>query len=104
RECLLLTHIHLTRSPPHPSHPPPSPLFPYTTLFRSWHNTEASITQLFATESIRILRKQGAPIEVQGQTLNLIGVDFETRVHFHIDRKSTRLNSITVASRMPSSA
>jgi predicted MPP superfamily phosphohydrolase len=37
--------------------------------------TEDSITRLFATRNVRILRQQHAPIEVRNQTLNLIGVD-----------------------------
>ncbi len=39
--------------------------------------TEESITHLFATAQIRILRQQRVPIQLHGETLNLIGVDFE---------------------------
>jgi uncharacterized protein len=37
--------------------------------------TEESITRLFAAQDIRILRQERAPIQLQGETLNLIGVD-----------------------------
>ena len=37
--------------------------------------TEESITRLFATRGIRILRQERAPIRLRGETLNLIGVD-----------------------------
>ena len=37
--------------------------------------TEESITRLFAAEGIRILRQERAPIQLRGETLNLIGVD-----------------------------
>ena len=39
--------------------------------------TEESITRLFATEQIRILRQERVPIQSHGETLNLIGVDYE---------------------------
>jgi predicted MPP superfamily phosphohydrolase len=37
--------------------------------------TEASITELFAVHNIRILRQAHAPIQSQGETINLIGID-----------------------------
>jgi predicted MPP superfamily phosphohydrolase len=37
--------------------------------------TEESITRLFAAEGIHILRQERAPIQLRGETLNLIGVD-----------------------------
>jgi predicted MPP superfamily phosphohydrolase len=37
--------------------------------------TEESITRLFAAQGIRILRQERAPIQLHGETLNLIGVD-----------------------------
>jgi predicted MPP superfamily phosphohydrolase len=37
--------------------------------------TEESITRLFAAQGIRILRQERAPIQLQGETLNLIGID-----------------------------
>ena len=47
----------------------------------AWSKTEDSITRLFGGVGIRILRQARAPITVQGETLNLIGVDFQTRMH-----------------------
>lgn len=44
-----------------------------------WTETEDSITRLFAQKEIRILRQERAAIESGGETLNLIGVDFQTR-------------------------
>ncbi len=44
-----------------------------------WTKTEDSITQLFAARRICILRQQRAAIARQGEALNLIGVDFQTR-------------------------
>jgi uncharacterized protein len=38
---------------------------------------EASIAHLFAAEGIRILRQEHAPLQWSGETLNLIGIDFE---------------------------
>jgi hypothetical protein len=38
-------------------------------------HTEESITRLFAVQGIRILRQERAPIQLHGETLNLIGVD-----------------------------
>jgi predicted MPP superfamily phosphohydrolase len=37
--------------------------------------TEESMTRLFAAQGIRILRQERAPIQLHGETLNLIGVD-----------------------------
>jgi predicted MPP superfamily phosphohydrolase len=37
--------------------------------------TEESITRLFAAQGVRILRQERAPIQLHGETLNLIGVD-----------------------------
>jgi len=37
--------------------------------------TEESITRLFAAQNVRILRQEHAPIQVRGETLNLIGLD-----------------------------
>ena len=44
-----------------------------------WSRTQRSITRMFGAHGIRILRQQRAPIQLHGETLNLIGVDFETR-------------------------
>jgi uncharacterized protein len=37
--------------------------------------TEESITRLFAAQGIRILRQERAPIQLRGETINLIGID-----------------------------
>src|SRR2546430_16660568 len=71
--------------------PPRSTLFPYTTLFRSL--VAAKLDKLedqFVTRSGRRVR---LAIYVDPGKLDQCG-----------DRKSTRLNSVTVKSRMPSSA
>jgi uncharacterized protein len=39
--------------------------------------TEESITHLLAREQIRILRQDRAPIELNGESLNIIGIDYE---------------------------
>lgn len=44
-----------------------------------WTDTEDSIARLFAAQHIRILRRESAPIRSQGATLNLLGVNFESR-------------------------
>jgi len=38
-------------------------------------HTEESLTRLFAAQGIHILRQQRAPIQLKGETINLIGVD-----------------------------
>src|SRR5207245_10248296 len=79
--------------------PPPSPLFPYTTLFRS--PAERLTTAWFR----RRAHAQGESDVVLEQSPS--GPGWLVREIWranHPDRKSTRLNSITVASRMPSSA
>ena len=52
-----------------------------------WTHTEASITRLFALRNIRILRQERTPIQVGGESLNLIGVDYEshTRMGHHME-------------------
>jgi predicted MPP superfamily phosphohydrolase len=42
----------------------------------AWARVEDSITRLFLQAGIRILRRQNAAIAIQGQSLNLIGVDY----------------------------
>ncbi|MGE5326171.1 MAG: metallophosphoesterase [Deltaproteobacteria bacterium] len=42
-------------------------------------DTEASITGLFAAKQIRILRQERASIQSRGETLNLIGVDYQEK-------------------------
>lgn len=44
----------------------------------AWTGTEDSITRLFGQAGVRILRYERAPIAIGGETLNLLGVDFET--------------------------
>lgn len=39
--------------------------------------TEESITRLFATQQIRLLRQERVSIQSQAETLNLIGVDYQ---------------------------
>jgi len=39
--------------------------------------TEESITDLLAREQIRILRQERAPLELNGESLNIIGIDYE---------------------------
>lgn len=46
-----------------------------------WTHTQASITRLFAMRDIKILRQERTPIQVGGENLNLMGVDFESRGH-----------------------
>jgi predicted MPP superfamily phosphohydrolase len=43
-----------------------------------WSRTEDSITRLFAQKGIRILRQERAPIQAGGETLNLVGVDYQS--------------------------
>jgi uncharacterized protein len=38
-------------------------------------STEGSITRLFAAKGIRILRQEGVPIRLRGETINLMGID-----------------------------
>jgi predicted MPP superfamily phosphohydrolase len=45
-------------------------------------HTQASITALFAQRDVRILRYERAPIQVGKESLNLIGVDYESRRHW----------------------
>ncbi len=43
-----------------------------------WTHTQASITRLFAAQGTKILRQQRAAIHAGNESLNLIGVDFES--------------------------
>ncbi len=43
-----------------------------------WSDTEDSITGLFAQKGIRILRQERAGIQVGGDALNLVGVDYQS--------------------------
>ncbi len=46
-----------------------------------WTHTQASITRLFAQRNIKILRHQRTAIHAGHESLNLIGVDFESLGH-----------------------
>jgi uncharacterized protein len=43
-----------------------------------WTHTQASITRLFAAQGVKILRQERTAIEAGGESLNLIGVDFQS--------------------------
>ncbi len=43
-----------------------------------WSEIEESITRLFASRGIRILRQERAAISLRGETLNLVGVDYQS--------------------------
>jgi uncharacterized protein len=47
----------------------------------AWSGTEDSITRMFQQVGVRILRRERVPVSTQGESFNLIGVDFETRRH-----------------------
>jgi predicted MPP superfamily phosphohydrolase len=53
--------------------------------------TEATITRLFATEQIRMLRQERVPIQSHGETLNLIGVDYQ-QARFSADHDGHLVN------------
>src|SRR5580658_7576151 len=48
----------------------------------AWAGVEDSITELFSQTGVRILRAANLPIAVNGESLNLIGVDFESPRRF----------------------
>jgi hypothetical protein len=48
----------------------------------AWSRSETSIARLFEQAGIRMLRQARVPITTQGEALNLIGVDFETRLRW----------------------
>src|SRR5689334_24585372 len=78
---------------PHPR----STLFPYTTLFRSLDQAEASAHRRREQAEPRSRADQGEPLECHGNRLR-VGALGDPHVHaviFHgrVDRKSTRLNS-----------
>src|SRR3989442_15224528 len=84
--------------------PPRSTLFPYTTLFRSGAGEVERVQeeveqQLPDGEGVRVHARR-----LPRGLLELQVLDPRHRPHHLQDRKSTRLNSITSASRMPSSA
>jgi predicted MPP superfamily phosphohydrolase len=47
-----------------------------------WAHVEDLITRLFAERGTKMLRQQNAALEVSGERLNLIGVDYQTRAPF----------------------
>src|SRR5439155_21899362 len=81
--------------------PPTSPLFPYTTLFRSVRGR--SCYQVFGETEVRdhqglSIRKWEAlqmPSDLKGKSI--IDIGCSEGFSFQIDRKSTRLNSSHVA-------
>src|SRR5207245_9885177 len=77
--------------------PPISPLFPYTTLFRS-HVGEL-LVHPHGDRRLYLL-----PNHRHGLCRGPHSVGVESSAAAKADRKSTRLNPVTVASRMPSSA
>lgn len=44
----------------------------------AWAGVEASITELFRQTGVRILRGANVPIAIRGESVNLIGVDFQS--------------------------
>jgi predicted MPP superfamily phosphohydrolase len=48
----------------------------------AWSGVEDSITELFRQAGVRILRAASAPIAVNGDSLNLMGVDFQSARRF----------------------
>ena len=52
-----------------------------------WTHTEASISRLFAKRNMKMLRQERAAVHVGQDSLNLIGVDYETYGHMghHLD-------------------
>jgi hypothetical protein len=47
-----------------------------------WAKVEDSITRLFAKQGAKMLRLENAAIETGGERLNLIGVDYQSRIPF----------------------
>jgi hypothetical protein len=48
----------------------------------AWTGVEDSITELFRQAGVRILRGTNVPIAIQGESFNLIGVDFQSPRRF----------------------
>src|SRR5207253_5526248 len=83
-----------------PPHPPTSPLFPYTTLFRSPRLTFARHAALYKLYVIRPLRSLDQPLQEDEEGLEfmrLLVPQLEEALFAGPDRKSTRLNSSHVA-------
>ncbi len=51
-------------------------------------HTEDSITRLFQARGVRILRHEAMPVQCQGKSINLIGVDFQTNRAFGHEGKA----------------
>ncbi|MBZ5515937.1 MAG: metallophosphoesterase [Acidobacteriia bacterium] len=47
-----------------------------------WADVEGSITEMFGSRGIRMLRRQAVALRTSGETLNLMGVDFESRERY----------------------
>src|SRR5207244_11420630 len=91
-------------SPASPPHPPPSPLFPYTTLFRS--HAQSRATARFHNNIIHTYAG-GGPDGIPALSANIpvptaVATDAAGNIYvatpggdrvFIVDRKSTRLNS-----------
>src|SRR2546425_12958095 len=77
--------------------PPRSTLFPYTTLFRS-------LGQPADTHQLLLVDGPDAAERVGFHALVHLFIGIQFRPAARKDRKSTRLNSSTATSRMPSSA
>src|SRR5690348_17798172 len=82
-----------------PPPPPQSPLFPYTTLFRSLHLGEQPRTNLTIVDTLKQL---AAPADfsparnqrrLQTRARSVVRILTGRHVHAFGDRKSTRLNS-----------
>jgi len=52
----------------------------------AWTHVEDSITELFRQTGVRILRAANVPIAISGESINLIGVDFQSRRGFGSSR------------------
>ena len=50
----------------------------------TWSGVEDSITKLFADDGVRILRKQNRLLQVGGERLNVIGVDYQRERSGHL--------------------
>src|SRR5204862_6794975 len=72
--------------------PPPSPLFPYTTLFRSSHPTAAHSQQRPRPEQGRVQRRQRQQVPRHRRRPSRLPLRHRPR-RLQLDPKSTRLNS-----------
>jgi predicted MPP superfamily phosphohydrolase len=57
----------------------------------AWTGVEDSITELFQAAGFRILRQDRVPIATHGESLNLIGTDFQTSRRFGPSAPSARI-------------